>query len=114
MPVAGKSTVEKAAAKRAATKKPAPKKAPAKKAPAKKPAAKRNPNPAISKAMRPGRVGSDKTTPLSEVTKKIWNYVKKNQPRESGNKRQILPATLEPQFLTHAQIEMMVKSARKP
>jgi chromatin remodeling complex protein RSC6 len=113
MTIARKSAVKKAAAKKPAAKKAAPKKAAAK-----KPAAKRKPNAAFMKAMTPSGdlapLIGDKPIPRTEVTKKIWNYIKKNKPQDSANKRRILPATLEPQSLTHAQIEMMVKSVRKP
>ncbi|WP_460564626.1 SWIB/MDM2 domain-containing protein [Hydrogenophaga aquatica] len=74
------------------------KKAPAKKAaaPAKKaaaPAAKRTPNAAFMKAMTPSAtlaaiVGA-KPLPRTEVTKKIWEYIKKNKLQDAANKRMI-------------------------
>jgi chromatin remodeling complex protein RSC6 len=74
------------------------KKAPAKKAaaPAKKaaaPAAKRTPNAAFMKAMTPSAtlaaiVGA-KPLPRTEVTKKIWEYIKKNKLQDQANKRMI-------------------------
>jgi upstream activation factor subunit UAF30 len=74
------------------------KKAPAKKAaaPAKKaaaPAAKRTPNAAFMKAMTPSAtlaaiVGA-KPLPRTEVTKKIWEYIKKNKLQDDANKRMI-------------------------
>jgi len=86
----------KKSAKKAA-KKPAPKKAakkaPAKKAAAEKSGAKRKPNAAFMKAMTPSAVlatvvGS-MPLPRTEVTKKIWDYIKKNKLQDSINKRLI-------------------------
>jgi len=75
-----------------ATKK-ASKKAPAKKAATKKPAAKRKPNAAFMKAMTPSTalaavVGS-KAIPRTEVTKKIWDYIKKNKLQDAKERRNI-------------------------
>jgi chromatin remodeling complex protein RSC6 len=90
-PAAKKSAAKKPAAKKSAKKAPA-KKAPAKKA-AKKSAAKRKPNAAFMKAMTPSStlaavVGSS-AMPRTEVTKKIWDYIKKNKLQDSVNRRQI-------------------------
>jgi chromatin remodeling complex protein RSC6 len=110
-----KAAPKKAAAKKAAPKKKAPGKKPAAKkaAPKKKPAAKRKPNAAFMKAMMPSAelaaVVGDKAMPRTEITKKIWDYIKKNKLQDKTNTRRILPATLEPQSLTNTQIEMMVK-----
>ena len=96
---AAKKTAKKAA-KKPAAKKPAKK--PAKKASAKKAApkkaakksgAKRKPNAAFMKAMTPSSslaavVGS-MPLPRTEVTKKIWDYIKKNKLQDSVNKRLI-------------------------
>jgi len=96
---AAKKTAKKAA-KKAPAKKPAKKaakKAPAKKAPAKKAAkksaAKRKPNAAFMKPMTPSSVlasivGS-MPLPRTEVTKKIWDYIKKNKLQDAVNKRLI-------------------------
>jgi upstream activation factor subunit UAF30 len=90
-----KKTAKKPAAKKSA-KKPA-KKAPAKKAApkkaAKKSGAKRKPNAAFMKAMTPSAVlaavvGS-MPLPRTEVTKKIWDYIKKNKLQDSVNRRLI-------------------------
>jgi chromatin remodeling complex protein RSC6 len=72
-----------------AAKKKATKKAPAKK----KAAAKRKPNAAFMKAMQPtpqlsAVIGSG-AMPRTEVTKKIWAYIKKNNLQDSKNKRNI-------------------------
>ncbi len=88
------------AKKTAATKAPAPK-APAKKAAAtavkaaatEAPAAKRAPNAAFMKAMKPSAalaaVIGDKPAPRTEVTKKVWEYIKKNKLQDDMNKRMI-------------------------
>ena len=90
---AKKSAAKKPAKKKvtaAAKKKPAKKAAPAKK---KKTAAKRKPNAAFMKAMTPSAslaavVGSA-ALPRTEVTKKIWAYIKKNKLQDSVNRRNI-------------------------
>ena len=99
-PAAKKTAAKKTAAKKPAAKKPAAKKAaPAKKKPAakkaaaKKPAAKRKPNAAFMKAMTPSAalaavVGS-MPLPRTEVTKKIWDYIKKNKLQDAINRRLI-------------------------
>jgi len=96
-PAAKKPAAKKPAAKKPAAKKPAAKKAPAKKPAAKKaakkPAAKRKPNAAFMKAMTPSSVlaaviGS-MPMPRTEVTKKIWDYIKKNKLQDAINRRNI-------------------------
>ena len=82
-----------AVAKKPAAKKAAPaKKAPAKKAPAKK-AAKRTPNAAFMKPLSPSAVLAavigEKALPRTEVTKKIWDYIKKHNLQDAKNKRNI-------------------------
>ena len=72
-----------------AAKKKASKKAPAKK----KSAAKRKPNAAFMKAMQPSPqlsavIGSS-AMPRTEVTKKIWAYIKRNSLQDSKNRRMI-------------------------
>jgi upstream activation factor subunit UAF30 len=90
-----KKAPKKSATKKA--KKPA-KKAPARKpakkaAPKKKSAVKRKPNAAFMKAMTPtailAAVVGDKAIPRTEVTKKIWDYIKKNKLQDAINKRMI-------------------------
>jgi upstream activation factor subunit UAF30 len=91
---AKKSTAKKPAAKKTASKASSAKKAaPKKAAPAKKSAAKRKPNAAFMKPMTPSAnlasvVGSS-PLPRTEVTKKIWDYIKKNKLQDPENKRQI-------------------------
>ena len=91
-PAAKKSGAKKPAAKKSAAKKAPAKKAPAKKAP-KKSAAKRKPNAAFMKAMTPSTVLAavvgNGAMPRTEVTKKIWDYIKKNKLQDSVNKRLI-------------------------
>jgi type IV secretory pathway VirB10-like protein len=74
---------------RMAAKKKASKKAPAKK----KSASKRKPNAAFMKAMQPsaslGAVIGNNPMPRTEVTKKIWVYIKKNGLQDSKNRRNI-------------------------
>ena len=83
-----------APAKKVAAKAPAKKAAaPAKKAPAKKAAAKRTPNAAFMKAMTPSdalaAIIGKGPYPRTEVTKKIWEYIKKNKLQDAANKRMI-------------------------
>jgi upstream activation factor subunit UAF30 len=97
---AAKKAVKKAVAKKAvkkavvkkAVKKAIVKKA-VKKAVVKKVAAKRKPNAAFMKAMTPSSalaaiVGST-PLPRTEVTKKVWDYIKKNKLQDAVNKRNI-------------------------
>ena len=92
-PAAKKSAAKKPAAKKPAAKKAAAKKPAAKKAAAKKPAAKRKPNAAFMKAMTPSAtlaaVVGAAPLPRTEVTKKIWDYIKKNKLQDAENKRNI-------------------------
>jgi len=95
---ASKKTAKKGAKKSAARK---PAKKPAKKAPAKKSApkkakksgAKRKPNAAFMKPMTPSgtlaAVVGAMPLPRTEVTKKIWDYIKKNKLQDAVNKRLI-------------------------
>lgn len=92
---AKKAPAKKAPAKKAAAvKKVAAKKAPAKKVAAKKaPAKKRTPNAAFMKAMTPSEalaaiIGKG-PFPRTEVTKRVWDYIKKNKLQDEANKRNI-------------------------
>jgi upstream activation factor subunit UAF30 len=95
---AKKPAAKKAPAKKPAAKKAPAKKAPAKKAPAKKPAAKkstakRKPNAAFMKPMTPSgtlaAVVGSMPMPRTDVTKKIWDYIKKNKLQDNINRRLI-------------------------
>ncbi|OEZ99082.1 SWIB/MDM2 domain-containing protein [Duganella sp. HH101] len=86
---------KKAAAKPAAAKKAAPVKAAAKPAVKKAaaPAAPRKPNAAFMKAMTPSAtlaavVGAT-PLPRTEVTKKVWDYIKKLDLQDPANRRMI-------------------------
>jgi chromatin remodeling complex protein RSC6 len=72
-------------------KKPAAKKPAAKKTA--KPKVKRTPNAAFMKAMTPSdmlaAVVGAKPLPRTEVVKKIWEYIKKNNLQDATNKRMI-------------------------
>ena len=61
--------------------------------PAKKTAAKRKPNAAFMKPMTPtaalAAVIGGNPMPRTEVTKKIWAYIKKNKLQDSKNRRNI-------------------------
>jgi upstream activation factor subunit UAF30 len=91
-PAAKKPAAKKPAAKKSAKKAPA-KKAPPKKAAPKKAAAKRKPNAAFMKAMTPSvtlaAVVGSVPLPRTEVTKKIWDYIKKNKLQDAVNRRLI-------------------------
>jgi upstream activation factor subunit UAF30 len=110
-----KKAAKKVAAKKVAAKKPAAKKVAAKKAaPAKKataakkvttakkavkavkaakPKVKRTPNAAFMKALTPSAalaaIVGDRPLPRTEVTKKVWDYIKKNKLQDAVNKRMI-------------------------
>ncbi len=94
-----KKAVKKTAAKKPAAKKAVAKKAVAKKAAAKKPVkkaaakTKRAPNPAFMKAMNISpalaKIVGSKPLPRTEVTKKLWDYIKKNNLQDKANKRNI-------------------------
>jgi len=89
---AAKKPAKKPAAKKSAKKAPA-KKAPAKKSAPKKSGAKRKPNAAFMKAMTPtstlAAVVGSVPLPRTEVTKKIWDYIKKNKLQDAVNRRLI-------------------------
>jgi chromatin remodeling complex protein RSC6 len=91
-PAAKKPAAKKPAAKKPAAKKPAAKKA-AKKPAAKKPAAKRKPNAAFMKPLTPSAalaaVVGAAAMPRTEVTSKLWAYIKKNALQDKVNKRNI-------------------------
>jgi chromatin remodeling complex protein RSC6 len=76
-----------------AKKAPAKKAAPVKAAPAKAAPAKRTPNAAFMKPMTPSAtlaaVIGNKPMPRTEVTKKVWEYIKKNKLQDAANKRMI-------------------------
>ena len=87
--------------KKAAPKKAAPKKAAKKAAPKKKSA--RKPNAAFMAPLTPSatlaEVVGSKPLPRTEVVKKIWDYIKKNNLQDAKNRRMInADAKLKPIF----------------
>jgi upstream activation factor subunit UAF30 len=109
-PAAKKAPAKKVAAKKAA---PAAKKAaPAKKAAAKKaaPAKKRTPNAAFMKAMTPSAalaaiIGS-KPVPRTEVTKKVWEYIKANKLQDAAKRTMINADAKLKEIFKKAQVSM--------
>jgi upstream activation factor subunit UAF30 len=97
---AKKSSAKKGGAKKA-SKKAAPKKAAAKKATAKKAtkkaapkkAAKRTPNPSFMKPVQPdallAAVVGEKPLPRTELTSKLWDYIRKNGLQDQQERRMI-------------------------
>lgn len=106
---AKKSSAKKGAAKKGGAKKSA--KSGARKKAAKKSGAKRTPNAAFMKPMTPSSqlatvVG---TTPIprTEVTKKLWAYIKRKGLQDSKNRRNInADENLKPVFGGKAQVSM--------
>ena len=99
-------TAKKAAPKKAA-KKAAPKKAAKKAAPKKK----RTPNAAFMAALNPSPALADvigsKPLPRTEIIKKIWDYIKKNNLQDKTNKRMInADAKLKTLFGGKSQVSM--------
>src|SRR5690242_5866485 len=90
----GKKAAKKPAARKSAAKKPM-KKSAAKRsaAKAKKPATKRKPNAAFMKPMTPSStlaaVVGTSPMPRTEVTSKLWGYIKKNNLQDKTNRRMI-------------------------
>jgi upstream activation factor subunit UAF30 len=112
---AAKKTAKKAPAKKAAVKKAPAKKAAAKKAPAKKaakkaPAKKRTPNAAFMKAMTPSgslaAIIGDKPLPRTEVTKKVWEYIKKNDLQDKAKRTMINADAKLKEIFKKAQVSM--------
>lgn len=88
-PVKKTAAAKKVVKKTTAAKKPAKKAAAPKKVVKKK----RAPNPAFMKAMKPSdalaKVVGSKPIPRTEVTKKLWDYIKKNKLQDAKNRRNI-------------------------
>jgi len=89
-----KTTAKKVAAKKTSVKKTTAMKATAKKAPAKKAKSARKPNAAFMKALTPSadlaNVVGAIAIPRTEVVKKLWMYIKKNNLQNPKNRRNIL------------------------
>ncbi|MBW8770177.1 MAG: SWIB/MDM2 domain-containing protein [Gemmatimonadetes bacterium] len=120
--MAAKKSAKKGAAKKGGAKKSSAKKGAAKKGGAKKAAksgakksakkaAKRTPNAAFMKAMTPSAqlsavVGSA-PLPRTEVTKKLWGYIKKKNLQDAKNRRQInADENLKPIFGGKSSVSM--------
>jgi chromatin remodeling complex protein RSC6 len=78
---------------------------------AKKAASKRKPNAAFMKPVQPSALLSEvvgsKPIPRTEVTKKLWAYIKKNGLQDKKNKRMIkADETLKPVFGGKATVNM--------
>jgi chromatin remodeling complex protein RSC6 len=77
----------------------------------KKKKAARKPNAAFMKPMTPSaqlaEVVGSKPLPRTEVTKKLWGYIKKNSLQDKKNRRMInADAALKPIFGGKAQVNM--------
>jgi upstream activation factor subunit UAF30 len=102
---------KKAAAKKAPAKKAAAKKAPAKKVAAKKaPAKKRTPNAAFMRAMTPSAalaaIIGNKPLPRTEVTKKVWEYIKLNKLQDAAKRTMINADAKLREIFKKAQVSM--------
>ena len=121
MATAKKAAKKAAPAKKASAKKTASKKAaPAKKAPAKKaakatkaakaPAKKRTPNAAFMKAMTPSNslaaIIGERPVPRTEVTKKVWEYIKKNDLQDKAKRTMINADARLKEIFKKAQVSM--------
>jgi upstream activation factor subunit UAF30 len=102
------ATAKKVAAKKVAAKKVAPK-TPTKKvaAPAKK---KRAPSAAFMKEMTPSAalaaVIGDKPLPRTEVTRKVWEYIKKNDLQDKAKRTMINADAKLKEIFKKAQVSM--------
>jgi upstream activation factor subunit UAF30 len=109
-----KTASKKAAPKKAASKKAAPKKAAPKKSASKKAAGKKSARKPNAAFMAPLPVSNElaevvgsKPLPRTEIIKKIWDYIKKNNLQDSKNRRMInADAKLKPVFGGKSQISM--------
>ena len=73
--------------------------------------AKRKPNPAFMKAMTPSaalaEVVGAKPIPRTEVTKRLWAYIKKNKLQDAKNRRMIkADEALKPVFGGKSSVNM--------
>ena len=90
----GSSAKKSSSAKRGSTaKKSSSAKKSARKSSAKKSGAKRTPNAAFMKAMQPseqlGQVVGTSPMPRTEITKKLWAYIKRNNLQDAKERRMI-------------------------
>jgi len=106
-----KKAAPKKAAKKAAPKKAAKKAAPKKAAKKAAPKKKRTPNAAFMAALTPSPALADvigsKPLPRTEIVKKIWDYIKKNNLQDKANRRMInADAKLKVLFGGKSQVSM--------
>ena len=107
---AKKKTAAKKSAKKTA-RRPAARKSAAKKATKKSAGKKRTPSAAFMKAMTPsaqlGSVVGTAPLPRTEVTKKLWAYIKRNGLQDAKNRRAInADEKLRPVFGGKSQVSM--------
>ena len=112
---AKKSSAKKGAAKKGAAKKGGAKKSSAKKSSGRKTAkrsgAKRTPNAAFMRPMQPdaqlAAVVGDSPMPRTEITKKLWAYIKRKGLQDAKNRRQInADENLKPVFGGKSNVSM--------
>lgn len=109
---AKKAGKKKASKKKATKKKAAKKKAPKKKAAKKKKSTtKRKPNPAFMKPMTPSpqlaKVVGSQPMPRTEVTKKLWGYIKRKGLQDPQARRMIIAdENLKPVFGGKGKVSM--------
>jgi chromatin remodeling complex protein RSC6 len=108
---AKKAPAKKAPAKKVAAKKSATKAGPVTKSVAKKaPAKKRSPSAAFMKLMTPSpalaAVIGDKPLPRTEVTKKLWDYIKKNDLQDKAKRTMINADAKLREIFKKAQVSM--------
>jgi chromatin remodeling complex protein RSC6 len=105
----GKKAAKKGGAKRGGKK--AAKKGGTKRAAKKKGGAKRAPNPAFMRPMQPdaalGAVVGSNPMPRTEITKKLWGYIKKNGLQDAKERRMInADDKLKPVFNGKGKVSM--------
>jgi chromatin remodeling complex protein RSC6 len=108
---AKKSSAKKGAAKKGAAKKSSAKKSSARKKTAKRSGAKRTPNAAFMKPMQPdaalSAVVGNSPMPRTEITKKLWAYIKRKGLQDAKNRRQInADENLKPVFGGKSNVSM--------
>ena len=108
---AKKSSAKKGAAKKGAAKKSSAKKSSARKKTAKRSGAKRTPNAAFMKPMQPdaalSAVVGNSPMPRTEITKKLWAYIKRKGLQDAKNRRQInADENLRPVFGGKSNVSM--------
>ena len=106
-----KKSSAKKGAKKGAAKKSSAKKSSARKKTAKRSGAKRTPNAAFMKPMQPdaalSAVVGNSPMPRTEITKKLWGYIKRKGLQDAKNRRMInADENLKPVFGGKGQVSM--------